>query len=289
MDIRIDHSLPNKPEVLEIAAKLGAPVGHVVGGLVLCWLWTDQVSVAGSLPHSPEVVDQVSTMPGLAKAMEEVGWLVREDQGFCLPRISRYTGDGRTTRERRLDKQSKAKSQRRTKTGQFAPKGVKNPTLTDGPPTIGGHLPSLPSVSRPPQPGPARPDPNQPKPEHKQTAVDVGDLDAFTDFTGETIPPARAYALQSLFGEEIALVFNSIPSSRRRQPVKIRRAIAAAIDRGVAPDHLSQKICDYYNSDEGAGEYATWPSNWSDHERYDEDPSAWERSTPDKSNLKEIL
>ena len=41
MDIRIDHSLPNKPEVLEIAAKLGAPVGHVVGGLVLCWLWTD--------------------------------------------------------------------------------------------------------------------------------------------------------------------------------------------------------------------------------------------------------
>ena len=291
MDIRIDHSLPNKPEVLEIAARLGIPVSHVVGGLVLCWLWTDQVSVAGSLPHSPEVVDQVSMVPGLAKAMEEVGWLVREDQGFCLPRISRYTGDGRTTRERRLDKQSKAKSQRRTKTGQFAPYGAKNPTLADGHQTTGGYQTPLPSVSRPPQPGPARTEPNQPKPKYKQATVDVCDVAPIGDgdFTGDTIPPARLYAAISKYGSAVSDVIDNIPSAKMRQPVKTRRAVVAALDRGVEASRLASSIGAYYSSDEGAGEYATWPANWIDQERYSEDPSAWQRGTVEKSNLEEIL
>jgi hypothetical protein len=289
MDIRIDHSLPSKPEVLQISARLGVSVSHAVGCLTVCWLWTDQVSVGGSLNHSPEVIDQITGMPGMAAAMEEVGWLIQEDGGFCLPRISRYTGDGRTTRERRLVQQAKSKSQKRSKTGQFSRKTTKNPTVADGVTSFGGGIPNHPSVVRPSQPGPARPDPTQP--EQIQTG-DVIECDHIGDgdFTGETISPSRFYSVSSMFGKQIDMVLSSIPSSRRRQPVKTKRAIAAAIDRGVDADSLACKISDYYNSDEGSGEYATWPANWIDQERYEEDPSAWERSTEDKSiNLEEIL
>lgn len=288
MDIRIDHSLPSKPEVLQIAARLNVQVSHAVGCLTVCWLWTDQVSVGGSLKHSPEVIDQVTGMPGLSAAMEEVGWLEQEDGGFCLPRISRYTGDGRTTRERRLVQQAKSKSQARSKTGQFASKRVKNPTVADSVTSFGGSIPDHPSVVRPSQPGPSQTDPNQPEQIHTEGVI-VCDHISSEGLTSETISSAQLYEISSRFTVEIASAIDRIPRAKRKQPAKIKRAIAAALSRGVDPVDLAHAISVYYRSDEGSGDYSTWPANWIDQERYLEDPEAWNKSTDKNSNLKEML
>ena len=288
MDIRIDHSLPSKPEVLQIAARLNVPVSHAVGCLTVCWLWTDQVSVGGSLKHSPEVIDQVTGMPGLSAAMEEVGWLELEDGGFCLPRISRYTGDGRTTRERRLVQQAKSKRQTRSSSGQFSGNDSMSPTVAVNGGGSGGNNQSHPSVVRPSQTGPSQPNPTQPEQIHTGGVI-VCDHIAGDAATSETISSAQLFEVSSRYTVEIATAIDRIPRSKRKQPAKIKRAIAAAISRGVDPLDLAHAIGVYYSSDEGSGDYSTWPANWIDQERYLEDPEAWQKSTDKNNSLKEML
>ena len=282
-DIRIEHGLPGKPEVLEIAMAMGVSRAEVIGHLVQVWLWADQTTREGRCEHCPKILDGI-TLEGFSAAMEASGWLLREGNGFALPRIERYTGDGRTSRDRRLVQKERAKNQSRGSGGRFAktPVGSKKPTTTDTQPT--SHLPSDGRISES-RPTKTKADPAQPDPTNT-THIHLGD----GDYTGDDIPATRYHYVCSKSSDLIAGIIDAIPSAKRRAPNKIRRSVAAALDRGVNPDMLRDQMRGYYASDEGLSEYATWPHNFIDNERYDEDPEAWVRTTDAaKGNAKEML
>jgi len=290
MDIRIEQGLPMKPQVLAIQTKLGVPKAQVVGALVMVWLWADAVTRGGRVAFEPAIIDGIADLPGLAIAMREVGWLMEDGDGFVLPRIERYTGDGRTSRDRRLTQQERARGQKRNRSGKFAG-GTKNPTNADTPP-IDGPIRSVPTGGGDSDLGPSQPNPTQPKPsQHNYTCVDDPLVDPLGDgdYTGADLPAGRYHTLSVVKQVEINQIIDAIPVNRRRAVAKIKRSIAAAIDRGVDPGVLAGAMRSYYASDEGSGEYATWPSNFIDQERYDEDPSAWVRGDTVDSNVREVL
>ena len=281
--IRIEHGLPTKPEVLVLAHVLGISKAEVLGHLLVIWLWADQTTREGRCDYAPEIVDGM-TVEGFADAMAKVGWLKKEDQGFILPRIERYTGDGRTSRDRRLTQKERARTQKRSSTGKFSKSSVdvKNPISSDSQPR--GHLPTVRANN---DIGPTKTKQYKTNPTNTITLGEIGD----GDFTGEDLPATRYYEINSRWGVKINEVVDAIPINRRKQVPKIKRSIAAALDRGVLATNLSDAIRRYYESDEGMGEFATWPANWIDQERYDEDESAWARSsTAEKTgNAKEML
>ena len=282
-DIRLEHGLPEKPEVLVLAHILKVSRAEVLGHLVVLWLWADQTTREGRCDYHPKIVDGM-TIDGFSEALEEVGWLKKTgDQGFILPRIERYTGDGRTSRDRRLTQKERARDQRRSRTGKFQ-KGVvatEIPTSTDNHPR--GHLPTGRANNTL---GPTNTIQHNTKQTNTHTCDAIGD----GDYTGEDLPSTRYYEINSQWGVKINEVIDAIPINRRKQVPKIKRSVAAALDRGVSAANLIVAIRNYYSSDEGGGEFATWPANWIDQERYDEDESAWATtSTESTGNAKEML
>lgn len=275
-----------KPQVLAIQSRLGVPKAQVVGALVMVWLWADAVTRGGRVAFDPAIIDGIADLPGLAPAMREVGWLLEDGEGFILPRIERYTGDGRTSRDRRLTQQERARGQKRNRAGKFSG-DPKNPTNTDTQP-VDGPIARVPTDRGRSDHGPSHPIPSHPNPsQHKYICGDepLGD----GDYTGANLPAGRYHNLSVTSQTEINQIIDAIPVSRRRAVAKIKRSIAAAIDRGVEPGLMTEALRAYYASDEGSGEYATWPSNFIDQERYEEDPSAWARVETADSNIKEVL
>ena len=280
-----------KPEVLAMMSLLNASRESVIGALVQVWLWADSVTREGKCDYPPSIID--NSVSGFnegditfSEAMEKVGWLVKtDDGGFILPRIDRYTGDGRTSRDRRLTQQEKARSQKRGKNGKFV-SDADRPTLTGIQPTHGPST-SSPTGGASGKDGPSQPIPTQPIPsQHIHSDDEIGD----GDFTGQTLPSGRFHLISTQLCTDIARLIDAIPPNRRRATAKIKRAIAAALDRGVEASTLDEALRGYYASDEGSGEYATWPANFIDQERYEEDPSAWTRGDSSETrDLREML
>lgn len=280
-DIRIEHGLLHKPEVMEMTLQLGVSKNEVIGGLVTLWLWADACTRNGECDHDPKIIDDLTGITGFSGALEKVGWMISQGQdSFLLPRIERYTGDGRTSKDRKLTQQERARVQVRSKNGKFT-KAPRNPTTADIQP-----IPSRGTGRTPATPPPVQYDtiPNETI-QHTHSEGGFGD----GDYTGADLPPARYYRVISSHGDTVNQVIDSIPTRHRRAPNKIKRAVAAALDRGVDPSKLADSIRDYYASDEGSSDFATWPANWIDQERYDEDPAAWIRGDATESNIKEIL
>lgn len=99
--IKWEKGLCRKPEVLEIAASLGVTDQHAAACCMLVWEWADDVTVEGIIRAKPEAVDRIAGQPGMASAMESVGWLVVSDSCIQFPHYDRH--NGRTAKERALD------------------------------------------------------------------------------------------------------------------------------------------------------------------------------------------
>jgi hypothetical protein len=104
--IKVDHDLWEKPEVIEMAHILDISADHVVGCLIRVWSWADKhtengrVNVPQNLGQCPTNVPHLSHLclacgvPNLTKAMQEVGWLVVEDDCFYISNFSKHNGEG---------------------------------------------------------------------------------------------------------------------------------------------------------------------------------------------------
>tara|TARA_Y100001938_G_scaffold98956_2_gene135388 strand:- start:1010 stop:1864 length:855 start_codon:yes stop_codon:yes gene_type:complete len=282
-DIRVEQGLPNKPEVMVMAIKLGVNKNEVIGSLVRLWLWADQCTRNGVCEHDSVIIDQIAELDGLSAAMESVGWMTKSEGGFTLPRIERYTGDGRTSKDRRLSQQERSRTQTRSKNGRFsAANEPKNPTSTVIQPTHAGGTDR--STAHPPSVQNKTTQNKTTQNIHTENLVEEGGA-----HNSKNLSPSRYHLIINTQGDQINRVIDAIPSRHRRKPPQIKRAVAAAIDRGVDLDHLADSLRTYYSSDEGKGEFATWPSNWIDQHRYEEDPSAWDRVSTDESKAKDIL
>ena len=85
--IKIEHGLPGKPEVMELARIMGIDEMSVVGHLVCFWSWVDQ----NLSPDCPSVngtktgLNRVAGRDGFVDAMVEVGWLKFDGQAVTVP------------------------------------------------------------------------------------------------------------------------------------------------------------------------------------------------------------
>lgn len=101
--IKFDVTTPDKPEVVRMATALGIDQDAVVGKLLRVWAWADQNAVVcngecNGLTVTSAFLDRLTFCPGFARAMQNVGWLVGQDESFSFPNFSRH--NGKTAKER---------------------------------------------------------------------------------------------------------------------------------------------------------------------------------------------
>jgi hypothetical protein len=91
--IKIETILPDKPEVIRMAAALRSDQDCVVGKLVRLWSWADANTVDGvKVPVTKAFIDQHTRKRGFAAAMESVGWLTGKDGELNFPGFERHNG-----------------------------------------------------------------------------------------------------------------------------------------------------------------------------------------------------
>jgi hypothetical protein len=113
--IKIEHTLPDKPEVCLIAEHLNLDPDTVVGKLVRFWAWCDQQSISGNaLTVTKTFLDRITHQEGFTDALLKVGWLTSRDNNGCLalsvPRFERH--NGQTAKERANVNRRVAKSRK---------------------------------------------------------------------------------------------------------------------------------------------------------------------------------
>lgn len=97
--IKIEHTLPDKPEVIGIAETLGIDPDEVVGKLIRLWTWADQQSRDG---HAKNVtlswMNRYIRVTGFAEAMVAVGWLRVTEDGVSIPNYDRHLSQNAKSR-----------------------------------------------------------------------------------------------------------------------------------------------------------------------------------------------
>lgn len=91
--IKVDHTLPDKPEVIRMAAELGLDQDAVCGKLIRIWIWADQNTISGNaVPVTSSFIDRHTAFPGFAAAMRKVAWLEGREGSLSFPRFDRHNG-----------------------------------------------------------------------------------------------------------------------------------------------------------------------------------------------------
>jgi len=112
--IKIEHAMPDKPEVFRIAMDLGITPEQVSGCLLRVWIWADIQTLDGNgVCVTGVTLDRIACYEGLAQAMKKVGWLVGEESNFSFPNFNRHNGETAKTRAlttKRVAKHRNAKS-----------------------------------------------------------------------------------------------------------------------------------------------------------------------------------
>ena len=104
--IKIETSLPDKPEVDELATLLGIDHDTVVGKLIRIWAWADKHTISGNaISVTSPFIDRITFHPGFAVALRKVGWLSGREGSLDLPHFDRHNGQtakGRATTNQRV-------------------------------------------------------------------------------------------------------------------------------------------------------------------------------------------
>jgi hypothetical protein len=91
--IKIEHALPDKPEVIRMADILGIDPDAVVGKLLRFWNWCDVQCVNGNaLSVTKTFIDRITFCTGFASAMIQVGWLIEEGETLSVANFERHIG-----------------------------------------------------------------------------------------------------------------------------------------------------------------------------------------------------
>jgi hypothetical protein len=122
--IKMNKSLPRDPRVVRISSALKADRLRTVGGLLSAWCLADELTSDGNLDaYTPELLDELIGLPGLARQMEAVGWLVIGDGFLEFPRFDEHNGQSAkrraqdNARKMSARKADKCPHEKRTKSG----------------------------------------------------------------------------------------------------------------------------------------------------------------------------
>lgn len=91
--IKIEHTTPDKPEVIAIAETLRIDPDAVVGKLLRIWIWADLNSVDGNgMTVTDAFLDRITHRRGFAAAMRVCGWLDGGDGALIFPGFHLHNG-----------------------------------------------------------------------------------------------------------------------------------------------------------------------------------------------------
>ena len=111
--IKVEHSLPTKPEVLQLADLLDISEATVVGLLVGFWIWVD-TNVSESCPVVYGTMSRIDALvghDGFSEAMATCGWLSITGDQLRIPGYEHHLSQ--TAKQRGVEARRKQK-QRRT-------------------------------------------------------------------------------------------------------------------------------------------------------------------------------
>lgn len=101
---KIEHALPDKPEVIAMSLRLSIEVDLVVGKLLRLWRWVDvHADIRANLDgHVHGVdngwIDAHVRQDGFADALRFVKWLRNKRGGIIFPKIGKHLGEGAKAR-----------------------------------------------------------------------------------------------------------------------------------------------------------------------------------------------
>lgn len=91
--IKLEHTTPDKPEVVRMATILKIDQDSVAGKLLRVWIWADQNSVSGEdITVTEAFIDRLTNKKGFASAMRAVGWLENGDETLTFPSFQNHNG-----------------------------------------------------------------------------------------------------------------------------------------------------------------------------------------------------
>lgn len=126
--IKVEHAMPDKPEVVHMAEILEIDQDAMVGKLIRLWVWGDQQLRNGNaICVTSAFLDRITYVTGFAAAAEQVGWLVKTQAGFEIPNFDRH--NGHTAKKRAESNRRVAKSREAKRNGN-----AKSVTNVTGPP-----------------------------------------------------------------------------------------------------------------------------------------------------------
>lgn len=103
--------LMEDPRVMRLAVECNAETVQVIGGLYWLWAMGQTQSHGGSLNSlTAAMVDKLVHIPGFAKAMVIVGWLVIDDAGVHIVDFDKYHGQSSKTRHQERLRKSRQRS-----------------------------------------------------------------------------------------------------------------------------------------------------------------------------------
>ncbi|GAB5444401.1 MAG: hypothetical protein Fues2KO_47500 [Fuerstiella sp.] len=101
--IKIEHAMPDKPEIVRMAQLLNVDHDSVSGKCLRLWIWADQQTREGyDLSVTDAFIDRLTYCPGFADALRKVGWLEGREGRLSIPNFSRH--NGQTAKKRALSK-----------------------------------------------------------------------------------------------------------------------------------------------------------------------------------------
>lgn len=97
--IKFELHTSNKPEVWEIASKLGIDPDAVVGKLLRVWGWFSNQTTDGNAPSvTKALLDRDCGVTGFCEAMIEAKWMIEENGMIRLPNFDRHNSQTAKTR-----------------------------------------------------------------------------------------------------------------------------------------------------------------------------------------------
>lgn len=114
--IKMETSLRTHPKVVTLASRLSVTPVTVMGALCHSWMIADEhADATGLIPFLDlDGFDLLVELPGLGKAMVDVGWLEVSDGGIQFPNYLEHNGSTAKARAQSQRRQSKSRSTKKT-------------------------------------------------------------------------------------------------------------------------------------------------------------------------------
>jgi len=110
--MKVDLTLPDKPEVIGMADMLGIHEDEVVGKMIRFWRWCDQhLKDCHAQNVTLSFLDRYLGVTGMGQAMCDVGWLVVVEDGLLIPNFDRHLSQGSKQRALASERKRKQRSE----------------------------------------------------------------------------------------------------------------------------------------------------------------------------------